>query len=276
MADAAISQYWDTDDVPSYVADLCASFRMHNPSFPHRLFSESDTERFIATHFSPREVAAFQGCAIPSMQSDYFRYCVVYALGGIYSDVDYRCVGPLSPLLDRIEGGELYFGPTVHTIQDREAKWIWSGFFAFTKARHPFLRLALEMATVNMEERLAERLWPTGQKVIEGIWLTVGPGIPTFLSLLRDWGSFDAVIKATAGRPAEPFAKLNCEVIGDYERIEEAFEGVRIAEHHEMVKWVKSPDFSLPYKDTSIHWKNAESEIFRPSSDPPAASDPSR
>jgi Glycosyltransferase sugar-binding region containing DXD motif len=264
MANTRISQYWDAERVPAYILDLCESFQVHNPSLPHCLFSETDAERFIAKHFGPREVEAFRGCAIPSMQSDYFRYCVVYVLGGVYADVDYRCVAPLSPLIDRITGGELFSSPTVQILRGgREARWIWSGFFAFRKPRHPFLGLALEIATANMEERLAERLWPVGEKVIESIWLTVGPGVPTFMLLLRDSGSFDAFLKTVARQPSEPFAKLNCDVVGDYERIVEAFEGVRISSHDDMLNWVRQPEFQLPYKDTAVHWKNAKTRIFR-------------
>jgi hypothetical protein len=262
-AGAPISQYWDTAQVPAYILEICDSFKAHNPSLPHRLFSEADAERLIAERFGERQLRAFKACAIPSMQSDYFRYCAVYALGGVYADVDWVCAGPLSPLVNRVEAGELFASPTLRNFGGREARWIWSGFFAFREPRHPFLGLALEIATVNMEERLAERLWPIGERVVENIWHTVGPGIPTFLTVLRDHGSFDAVIDAVAGQPAEPFARLNCEVVGDYDRVVEAFEGVRIASHEEMCEWVRAPEEDLPYKDTEAHWKNAKTSIFR-------------
>lgn len=263
MPGAQISQYWDADEAPAYVEDLCGSFRLHNPALPHRLFSETDAERLIEECLGPREADAFRACAIPSMQSDYFRYSVVHALGGVYSDVDYRCAGSLSPLLERLDGGELYTGPGTHSVGGREAAFIWSGFFAFKEPGHPFLRLALDLATVNMEKRLADRLWGAGQRVVAGIWFTVGPGIPTFMHLLREWGSFDALLDAVADEPGEPFVRLNCEVVDSYDRVEEAFDGVRIASHEEMLRWVETPGYSLPYKDSDVHWQNAKTAIFR-------------
>lgn len=257
-----ISQYWDTKIIPDYMEDLLATFRDCNPDFQHRVFSEAETEKFIGEHFGPRELAAFQACAIPSMQSDYFRYCSVLALGGVYADADYRCMGSLRPLVDRLDAGEIFLSPSPLVLKGREATRIWSGFFAFREPGHPFLELALELATANMEARIAERVWAVGENVVESIWLTVGPGIFSLMRFIRDWGSFEAFSEAVADTPAGPFADLYCEVIGDYGRIAEAFDGVRVASHQEMSRFV-TPDQALPYKQTDVHWHNVETAIFR-------------
>jgi hypothetical protein len=260
----ALSQYWHADEVPDYVAELCASFRDGNPDFGHRLYSESQAERFIAEHFGSRELAAFRACAVPSMQSDYFRYCAVLARGGIYADVDYRCIAPLRPLVEGCDGGEIFLGPTQWSMNGREANRIWSGFFAFREPGHPFLELALEIATANVEARLAERIWPAGEKAVESIWLTVGPGVPTLMRFIHAWGSFEAFVEGLAGSPMEPFAEPYCETIGDYGRIAEAFEGVRVSSSERMFSWVEDPPHPLPYKDSGAHWKNVTHSIFRP------------
>ena len=258
-----IAQYWDSEKIPDEVLDLLATFRERNPDLHHSVFSESDAERFIAEGFGQREAAAFRACAVPSMQSDYFRYCVVLASGGIYADADYECIRSLRPLLDECEGGEIFLGPTPWTLNGREANRVWSAFFAFRHAGHPFLRLALDIATANIEARLSERIWPMGEKVVESIWLTVGPGIPTLMRFIRNWGSFDAFIDGVAGSPMERFAEPYCEAIGTYQRIVEAFEGVRISSFERMSKWVIHPDPPPRYKETDVHWHNVKTRIFR-------------
>jgi len=257
-----ISQYWDTDVAPDYMDTLFASFRDRNPDFEHRVFSEVETERFIAEHFGSRELAAFKTCAVPSMQSDYFRYCAVLALGGVYADADYRCVSSLRPLVDGLDTGEIYLSPTPLYLGEREATRVWSGFFAFREPGHRLLRLALDIATANVEARIPERIWPAGKNVVESIWLTVGPGVLSLMRFIREWGSFDAFGEAVADTPAGPFADLYCEAIGDYDRITEAFDGVRVASHEEMSRFV-TPDQTLPYKQTDVHWHNVETAIFR-------------
>lgn len=259
-----IGQYWDSEAVPGYVADLFATFRQGNSDFHHQIFSRPEAERLIATHFGPRELAAFRACAIPSMQSDYFRYCFVLAFGGVYADADYRCVGPLGRLVERLDKGEIFLGPTEHRLKGREARRVWSGFFAFREPGHPFLRLALDIATANLEARIAERVWPRGQKVRPAIWLTVGPGIPSAMLWIREWGSFEAFLETIAGTEAEPFGGLYCEAIGDYGRIVEAFDGVRVSPHESMLRWVEDvPVSELPYKAGDAHWHNVTTEIFR-------------
>jgi Glycosyltransferase sugar-binding region containing DXD motif len=257
----AISQYWNTGEPPEYVAALIDTFRARNPDCAHRVFDEAEAERFIAERFGAREAAAFRACAVPSMQSDYFRYCSVLALGGVYADADFRCIRPLRPLIEQ-PGGEIFLGPTEHTVNGREANRIWSGFFAFAEPGHPFLRLALEIATANMEARIAERIWPVGEMVRESIWLTVGPGIPTLLRLLREWGSFDSFIDGIAGSPAEPFGEIYPETIGAYERIVEAFDGIRVSPFERMLEWIARP-LRIPYKQTDVHWQNVKTRIFR-------------
>jgi hypothetical protein len=259
----SIFQYWDTEVIPDYVADLMATFRDRNPDFEHRVYSEVEAERFIGEHFGSREAAAFKACAVPSMQSDYFRYCSVLALGGVYADADYECIGPVREFFDQLDRGEIFLGPRPLTFKGRKETHIWSAFFAFREAGHPFLRLALDIATANLEARISERIWPEGKGTIKGIWLTVGPGIPTLMHYIHEWGSLVAFDEAAKGTAAEPFAELYLEVIGDYDRIVEAFDGVRVSPCEELLSWVADPEEPLPYKQTDLHWHNVTTAIFR-------------
>lgn len=258
-----ISQYWNSAVVPDYVVELFETFRAQNPDCRHLVLDEREAEGFIAERFGERQAAAFRACAVPSMQSDYFRYCAVLAHGGVYADADYRCLRPLRPLIEGCEGGEIFLGPTLHPLGERQTRRVWSGFFAFRHPGHPFLELALELATANMEARIAERVWPAGEHVREAIWLTVGPGVPTLMRFIHEWGSFDAFVEGVAGSPAEPFAELYCETIGEYGRIVAAFEGVRVSSNEAMFSWVGRPEQALPYKETDVHWHNVKSAIFR-------------
>ena len=258
-----LSQYWSSELVPDYIVDLCNTFRDRNPDFDHRVFSELEAERFIGERFGARELAAFRACAVPAMQADYFRYCVVLALGGIYADADFICLRSLRPLLNRCAGGELFFGPGEQPLNGHTAGRMWNGLFAFREPGHPLLQLALEIATTNIELRWAERIWPAGEKVVWGIWLSAGPGVFTLLGLMWKWGSFDAFREGVVGSPMQRFADRYCETVGDYSRIAEAFEGVRVASHEDLHRWVAHPDYTLPYKETDLHWHNVKTSIFR-------------
>jgi len=259
----AICQYWHGGAVPGDVDELVAGFGDLNPDFDHKVFDESGAERLIERHFGPRELAAFRACAVPAMQSDCLSYGSVLALGGVYADVDYRCLRPLGPLLDRLETGEIFTGPTVHRLNGRAVLRVWTGFFAFRDPGHPLLRLSLDLTTANIEARIADRVWGVGNRVREAIGMTTGPGVITSLYYMREWGSFDAFLTGIAGSFLEPFGKLFCEVVDHYDGLLEAFEGVRVSPHECMLSWVRDPERPLAYKETAAHWLNHRAAIFR-------------
>jgi hypothetical protein len=258
-----ISQYWHAESVPSEVATLLNTFREQNPDLVHEVFDEAGARALIRSSLSMREVGAFDACAVPAMQADFFRYCAVLKLGGVYSDADYRCVSSLRPLIGGDSCGELFCRPETYVLDGQPLRRVLNGFFVFSEPGHPLLELAIDVATANVEQRIGERVWGVGENVKENIWMSVGPGIFTTLHYLNVLGSFDRLIRVTAGTPAEHFMDLYCEVIGTPDRVTAAFDGVRVSPFEEMWRWIAHPEAPLPYKGTGIHWKNVTTPIFK-------------
>lgn len=240
-------QYWDTKELPDYIATRFESFRTHNPGLEHRIFDQASVEEFLETHFGPREVAAFRACAVPSMQSDYLRFCSVLTLGGIYCDADFLCVGPLTPLGSGVGGLEgVLFSMPDNVVQ--------SNFFAFRSPGHPFLRLALEIATTNIERRNPE----------DDAWLTTGPGITTYMHYLFQAGSIEAFLEQFPGDEyVRDYPQRIAEVIGEHSRTVQAFNGVSVLPFEVTKAWIAGAKPPLPYKTTPIHWTNWEGSIFK-------------
>lgn len=237
-----IVQYWDTETIPDYLTDELATFNDLNPDFHHLVFSRTAAEEFIAEHFTPREVAAFRRCAVPSMQSDYLRFCAGLVFGGIYSDVDFRCVAPLAPLVPDPGNIRLFLGPKGNVI---------SGFFAFCSRGHAFFELALEIATVNIERRLPD-----------SVYFATGPPIFTGLVVLYCVGSRDGSIAPIEDRLLQEAIRAYWEVIGSPDRIAAALGGVEVRPTSEYREYVR-PTGPLPYKSTESHWLNAKGDIFQ-------------
>lgn len=263
-------QYWDTGEVPAYLDDLLASFRDRNPEMQPLMFNERTAGEFIAEHFGGRELAAFGACAVPTMQSDFFRYCAVYVLGGVYADVAFRCVAPLRQLLDGVE--------EVRLFKVEPLGFLLSGFFLFKGPGHPLPRLVLDVMIANIEQRAAER-----------VQMVTGPWILSALSLLHRLGSraeFQQCVADNGIEPLEePFRREAptlvptpagrravaqmvgplFEAVGDHTRLTRAFEGVRISPYEEAKECIEECDSPLPYKQSDrywIKWQRARS-IFR-------------
>lgn len=257
-----IVQYWDSEEVPEDVAELLASFAELNPGLQQRLFSERSAAELIAARFGARQAQAFAACAVPAMQADYFRYCAVHSLGGFYADADFVCLEPLQPLLDRAESGLLFGRPElparwrVPELEWRERvgpyRVVMNSFFAFPSPGHPLLELAIEIATANVESRVAE-----------DVALVTGPAIFTSLYLLRELGSLDAFLAYAEGGALAPSSRLLCETVGSHERVAQAFAGVGMPPEEETRRWVRSSETPLSYKGTEAHWVNVTSSIYR-------------
>lgn len=243
-----IVQYWHSEDVPAEVATLTASFRDLNPDLQHLVFDEAAAEEFIAERFTAREIAAFRACAVPAMQADYFRYCAIHTLGGVYSDVGFRCLRPLRTLIDTIDGGLLFSKPQPHRV-------VYNGLFAFTEPGHPLLRLALDVATANIERRMAET-----------VNLTTGPWIFTCLAEVHRCGSFEIARRQAPTPMFEGLADRMHEVVEDYTRVEAAFKEVRIEPFSLAAGWIGTPKAPLQHKESDtdwINWPRRKGGIFR-------------
>lgn len=233
-----IVQYWHSEDLPEEIERLTDSFRDRNPNRPHHVFSERQAEEFIATHLTPREVAAFRACAVPAMQADYFRYCAIHAMGGVYADADFHCLRSLDELFQKAERGWLFKAVPPGALMN--------GLFLFSVPRHPLPRLALEVATVNIERRHP----PT-------VNMATGPGIFIGLHTLSRAGSIEAGRRAAADWNMERYGDAFLEVVGDdYGRVAAAFERVRVSAFATVAEYVQAAPERPSYKAGETYWVN--------------------
>ncbi|MGC1852015.1 MAG: glycosyltransferase [Solirubrobacterales bacterium] len=236
-----IIQYWHSAEVPTEISELVSTFRDQNPTMRHLLFNETEAMALIAEHYTDREVAAFRACAVPAMQADYFRYCAILALGGIYADADFRCRQPLHSLVEQFNGECLFTGSRGQ---------IMNGFFLLQKPHHPLLRLTLDIATHNIEQRFSER-----------IWLVTGPGIFNGLAILYKRGFSDTA----KGDRCMGVRWSALEAAGGYVRIAEAFNALHTAPLRQVADWISGPEFPLKHRQDHTHWfeRQKQKTIFR-------------
>jgi hypothetical protein len=238
-ASPPIIQYWHDEDVPGYLGESLSSCERHNPDLEHLLFNRSTAAAFIEERCSPRELAAFRSCAVPAMQSDYFRYCAGLALGGIYLDVDHACAAPFRPLLEDGAEGQLF---------KRSIGMMLNGVFVFRSPGHPFLRLALDVTTANIESRALEN--------VPGV---TGPMVFAGLVMLYELGSIDAFLQVAGSGAGRWQPRLMGEVVGSYDRVAEAFETVGVYPVERLNGLLDSRDLRHA---RNRHWLRWESSIY--------------
>jgi hypothetical protein len=232
--------------VPPDILRTTQTFRDRNPDFQYLLFNEKGAESFIEEHFTAREVAAFRACAVPAMQADYFRYCAVLALGGIYADADMRCVANLAPLVAPVGDAQFYYRPTHHIVPN--------GFFIAPDPGHPLLQFALEVATINIERRS-----------IQNVRLATGPGIISALYGMHMCGSLEIYRLATAERTpklVEPLTELlNIVQARAGGRARELLARAQFSPIEVLLAFVREEP--MEYKQAKGHWLHWQGSIYR-------------
>ena len=245
-SDVPIIQYWHSKEIPADIAGMLLTFRNRHLAWRHMVFDELEADSFIAERLTARELSAFRRCAVPAMQADYFRYCAALLLGGICCDVDYNCVQRFDELMADADQGLLF-------RKDNGA--VDNGFFLFKSPGHPLLRLALEVATTNIEQRAKDEVW----------W-TTGPSIFTILWEVCQRGSFDAVRQEASERGVGTEVEQILTGIGNYECVPRAFAGVRVMAFDTALEWIEPPETPPLYKQSELHWINWQAHgrtIFR-------------
>ena len=247
-----IVQYWHSPRPPGYIAEAIESFARNNPERPHYLFDRTTAQEVVRQHFAQRYSTAFAACGPPAMQADYWRYVALLHFGGIWSDASFTCTGNLDSLLNYAVGGELFGTFSFNQV-------LMNGFMAFNGPGHPFLQLVLDLST-----ELIERRW-------EGMVNEVtGSMIMSTILRLRASGSIDAFLREMSVVQKEirsanlfPYARLICDLIGDYASITEACERLRVSSADSALAWIRAPRLKpLPHRTSADHWRRLGGNIY--------------
>jgi mannosyltransferase OCH1-like enzyme len=115
---------------PENSKTLVDSWVKLNPDYTWMFMDDSRCNRFIQDNFSKDFVKMYNALPIPVMKADVWRVAVVYAYGGVYSDMDCRCLKPISTWLNPSD--ELIVGVEV-------ANGSLLNYIFAAKPRHPAL-----------------------------------------------------------------------------------------------------------------------------------------
>lgn len=138
-----------------------------DPNFEYHRFNVQSADTFIEEHFDARILAAYRKCGVPAMQSDFFRYCILYVYGGVYVDVATENGAALSPLLEKERRGIL--------LQRVPKKILPNGFMYFRAKNDRLLSAVIDQAVLNIENRLSNNVWQvTGPGILSQMYFWEG------------------------------------------------------------------------------------------------------
>lgn len=117
-----IHQTWKTHDVPARFADGVNSWKTKNPGFEYKLYDDEESRAFVKTRY-PEFLALYDELPSNVQRADVFRYLIIHDRGGVYADMDTRC---LEPIAEALEGATFVAGEESNQYQFQLLQW----FFA--------------------------------------------------------------------------------------------------------------------------------------------------
>tara|TARA_B100000586_G_scaffold265534_1_gene237361 strand:- start:1109 stop:1852 length:744 start_codon:yes stop_codon:yes gene_type:complete len=114
MINHIIHQTWKTKDIPNEFKGYVASWRKYNPDWEYRLWTDGDCLDFIEKEY-PWFLSQYQSYKTNILRADAVRYFILYHYGGLYVDLDFECLQPMSSIMS--DNHALFFGaePMIHS-----------------------------------------------------------------------------------------------------------------------------------------------------------------
>ena len=94
-----IWQTMKTNRVPVFMKNYADSWTELNPEYEYRFYDDDDIIDFIKTDF-PDYLEGYKKIKYGASKADLWRYLVIYKYGGVYADIDCKCINPLRQWID--------------------------------------------------------------------------------------------------------------------------------------------------------------------------------
>jgi len=89
-----IWQTMKTNKVPVFMKNYANSWIDLNPEYEYRFHDDEDILNFLETDF-PDFLEGYKKLKFGASKADLWRYLIIYKFGGIYADIDCKCISPL-------------------------------------------------------------------------------------------------------------------------------------------------------------------------------------
>ena len=141
-------------DMPDVFVDNARKLQMMNPGWQYRLYEDADCARFIRNNYDEATVRLFQAIHpdYGAARADFFRYLLLYQLGGVYLDIKSGCSVPLDRILRKDDEFLLShwrdpqdgYHPTFEVNAELQ-QW-----HIMARAGHPFLAAVIARVSENI------------------------------------------------------------------------------------------------------------------------------
>jgi mannosyltransferase OCH1-like enzyme len=141
LVPARLVQTWKTLDLGA-LAPIARTWREWNPGFAYTLFDDAACAALISDRFGARVASAYARIGPGAFRADLWRYCELYANGGVYVDIDTACLGAVYDVLDP--------SASLAVPVDLDPTNLFNAFVA-AAPEHPVMRMCIDAVVENVE-----------------------------------------------------------------------------------------------------------------------------
>lgn len=84
------------DQLPDYIKETSETWKEINPEYDYEYMDDSQAREFVKNFYGNDMVELFDSVPVGVMRGDMWRYLIIYAYGGVYTDLDTKCLKPIS------------------------------------------------------------------------------------------------------------------------------------------------------------------------------------
>lgn len=142
-----------TDQLINNIARL----KSINPDYRHHFYTEEDRLNFIKHHYEEKYLKIYNliNPAYGAAKADFFRYLVIYKLGGVYLDIKSTITTPLEKIIKSDDKIILSNWQKKNNNSNWEhidfgIKHEWQMFYIISEPGHPYLKNVIEIVVNNI------------------------------------------------------------------------------------------------------------------------------
>jgi hypothetical protein len=139
-----ILQTFETRRVPARLFAATRSWLELNPEYEYRFYDDDDCRSLIKEHFGEQTLACYESLTKGAHRADLWRYCALYAHGGVYADVDTLCTTSLRNLIRENDDFIVPHG--------NNRRFLFNAFIC-SVPRHPFFKAVIDAAVERIIAR---------------------------------------------------------------------------------------------------------------------------
>ena len=155
-----VHQTFYTTNLPIEIFNIIKNNKKLNPKFKFIFYDDNDCEKFIKTFFDERTFNAYMmlNNCYGAMKADFFRYCVLYKIGGVYLDIKSKIKIPLGLIIKENDSCILDL-PRNNLEPWRKFKPTYEQWLLIFEPNHPYLNTMIQQMVFNIENKYEPQIY---------------------------------------------------------------------------------------------------------------------